>query len=100
MPKFSFVGASLMMRKFLLQNTNETCFFSELKWFYNRSFYCSWFGSPCRHDNDDEVLMQTLQMDNDDEGSSLQGEILSVCLSFRHHFNISNIGPSNHPRIM
>jgi len=38
------------------------------------------------------------------EGSSLQVEILSVChsviLSFRHHFNISNIGPSNHPRIM
>ena len=24
----------------------------------------------------------------------------SVCLSVRHHFNISNLGPSNHPRIM
>ena len=38
------------------------------------------------------------------EGSSLQVEILSVCLSVclfvRHHFNISNLGPSNHRRIM
>ena len=38
------------------------------------------------------------------EGSSLQVKILSVCLIVclivRHHFNISNIGPSNHPRIM
>ena len=34
------------------------------------------------------------------EGSSLQVEILSVCLSVRHHFIISNLGPSNHPRIM
>ena len=25
---------------------------------------------------------------------------LSVCLSVRHHFNISNLGPSNHRRIM
>ena len=24
----------------------------------------------------------------------------SVCLYVRHHFNISNLGPSNHPRIM
>ena len=34
------------------------------------------------------------------EGSSLQVEILWFCLFVRHHFNISNIGPSNHPRIM
>ena len=25
---------------------------------------------------------------------------LYVCTSVRHHFNISNLGPSNHPRIM
>ena len=34
------------------------------------------------------------------EGSSLQVEILFVCLSVRHHFNISVLWPSNHPRIM
>ena len=38
------------------------------------------------------------------EGSSLQVEILLDCLIdcliVRHHFNISNIGSSNHPRIM
>ena len=33
------------------------------------------------------------------EGLSLQEEIPSVCLSVFHRFNISNIGPSNHPRI-
>ena len=33
------------------------------------------------------------------EGSSLQVEILFVCLSVRHHFNISNLGPSNHRKI-
>ena len=38
------------------------------------------------------------------EGSSLQVEILFVCLSVcqfvRHHFIISKLGPSNQPRIM
>ena len=34
------------------------------------------------------------------EGSNLQVEILSVCVSVRHHFNFSNLGPSNHHRIM
>ena len=38
------------------------------------------------------------------EGSSLRGEILLDCLIdcliVRHHFNISNKGCANHPRIM
>ena len=38
------------------------------------------------------------------EGSSLQVEILSVCLFVylfvRHHFNISNLGSSNHRKVM
>ena len=34
------------------------------------------------------------------EGSSLQVEILSVYLIVRHHFKISVLWPSNHPRTM
>ena len=34
------------------------------------------------------------------ESTSWNSVCLSVCLSVRHHFNISNLGPSNHRRIM
>ena len=34
------------------------------------------------------------------ESTSCNFVCLSVCLYIRHHFNISNLGPSNRPRIM